>query len=509
MDNSIKEDRIRAIALSYYSRQDIRKNMLKFAKNREVVPRYFEGFGKRPDTFHFDSDILELAKKGATSFHGSEEIWEDPLEINTGMSEKELNEIREGWDLLIDIDSKYFDYSKIFAEVLVDVLRKHGVKNFRLKFSGSKGWHLIVPWKAFPKKLSDKNTKDMFPEWPRLICKYLSEKVSYELKERVLDLNIGENQEQREKHLETYCVKCNGTAVKTKKVYLKCPNCRSSSETTEETIKRKRKLRCPSCLKEMNIEKKEPLCLCRNCGINSDTNSEKFKERVKTQDIDADIILVSPRHLFRMPYSLHEKTSLASVVVHPDKIKNFNLKDAHPLKIGTPEDFLPECEEGEATNLLVKAIENQPLKPVTEINTISEFKPSKKTGKDFQKIKIPKVTEDLYPPVIKIILKGMKNDGRKRALFILLSYLRSMEIEQKEIDKIVQKWNEKNAEPLKLGYIKSQLNWYAKKEPKLPPNYDKPYYKEIGIQPTNSEIKAKNPVSYSVRVFLGKSYDRK
>ena len=36
---------------------------------------------------------------------------------------------------------------------------------------------------------------------------------------------------------------------------------------------------------------------------------DNFKQRIKTKTIDADIILVSNRHLFRMPYSLHEKTS--------------------------------------------------------------------------------------------------------------------------------------------------------------------------------------------------------
>ena len=66
---SLKEERIRKIAQAYYARQDIRKAMFEFSKNRECVPRYFEGFGKRPDSFQFDSDILGLAKKGATSFH--------------------------------------------------------------------------------------------------------------------------------------------------------------------------------------------------------------------------------------------------------------------------------------------------------------------------------------------------------------------------------------------------------------------------------------------------------
>ena len=41
------------------------------------------------------------------------------------------------------------------------------VKNLGLKFSGGKGFHILVPWKAFPKFLSGNQTKDLFPEVPR------------------------------------------------------------------------------------------------------------------------------------------------------------------------------------------------------------------------------------------------------------------------------------------------------------------------------------------------------
>src|SRR3989304_3195882 len=82
------------------------------SQNRETVPRYFEGFGKRPDNFQYQGDIFELVKKGATSFHCSEELWNDPLAISTSMTEKQLKESRIGWDLLLDIDSQYLDYSK-------------------------------------------------------------------------------------------------------------------------------------------------------------------------------------------------------------------------------------------------------------------------------------------------------------------------------------------------------------------------------------------------------------
>ena len=125
-----KEERVRKITQLYYSRKDVQKALFEFSKNREIAPSYMmESFGKRPDSFQYKGDIFELVKKGATSFHCSEELWHDPLAISTSMTEKQLNDSRAGWDLLLDIDSKYLDYSKIMAELIIKVLRFHGIKN--------------------------------------------------------------------------------------------------------------------------------------------------------------------------------------------------------------------------------------------------------------------------------------------------------------------------------------------------------------------------------------------
>ena len=114
-----KEQRIRKITSFYYSRKDVQKAIFEFSEGREIVPRYFEGFGKRPDSLQYPGDVFELVRKGATSFHCSEEIWKDPLKISTEMNRKQLDELRIGWDLLFDIDSKYLDYSKILAEIVI------------------------------------------------------------------------------------------------------------------------------------------------------------------------------------------------------------------------------------------------------------------------------------------------------------------------------------------------------------------------------------------------------
>ena len=273
------EERIRKIALFYYSRPDIRKAMFEFSKNREVVPRYFEGFGKRPYAFQYDSDIIELAKKGATSFHCSEELWSDPLAISTEMTEIEIKNLRKGWDLIIDVDSKYLDYSKIYAEILIDVLKSHGIKNIGVKFSGSKGLHIIVPWKAFPKEISGKKTAEMFPEWPRLICQYLNSKISEKLKKGVLDMHE-DHSKNKDKLLEVYCAKCHNKAELKTIAYFTCPFCKTQMQNPLNVLENKRKILCTICgreiidKKDINSDKvkKEIIYSCSNCLINSKTH---------------------------------------------------------------------------------------------------------------------------------------------------------------------------------------------------------------------------------------------
>ena len=221
--------------------------------------------------------------------------------------------------------------------------------------------------------------------------------------------------------------------------------------------------------------------------------SEYVKDFEAPEKVMPDIILVSTRHLFRMPYSLHEKTALASVVVSPDKIKDFNLKDADPLKVQA-RNFIPDSREGEASILLREAIEYS----LTKTPEIEEQREEKK-DKRFKEITIKNLTENLYPPSIKEILEGMKTDGRKRALFILLNFFKSLKISDEEIRTKIEEWNKKNYTPLKEGYTKAQLMWYSKNKTKMPPNFDKSYYRDIGIVPTEEELKAKNPVSYVIK----------
>jgi DNA primase catalytic subunit len=406
-EKSLREERIRKITHLYYSRKDVQKSIFEFSKNREICPRYFDGFGKRPDSFEYPGDIFELVKKGATSFHCSEELWRNPLEIKTGQTDEESNELRIGWDLLIDIDSKYLDYSKISAEVILDFLEFHGVKNVGKKFSGSKGFHLIIPWKAFPKEINGVKTSDMFPEWARVVSKYITEKTKEKLIEKITDL------ERPSKYVKDF--------------------------------------RAP-------------------------------------KEVMPDIILVSPRHLFRMPYSLHEKTALSSVVLTKEELLNFQPKDADPMKAEIRE-FIPKSKEGEASELLMQALDwNEENKEYTQEKKSFDYKP----------IQINNLSDEQFPPCVKNILKGVQ-DGRKRSIFVLINFFRSIGMDRDELEKRVYEWNKKNPVLLKEGYIKSQLSWSYKKKSIMPQNC-KEFYQGIGVCiPDRLCSQIKNPVNYTVK----------
>jgi len=209
--------------------------------------------------------------------------------------------------------------------------------------------------------------------------------------------------------------------------------------------------------------------------------------------IDIDTVLISSRHMFRAPYSFHEKSGLISIPINKDNILNFNKEDAKPENVSFNEKFLSECSDGEASKLIIQAFDWNKKLPQRDI----------KIQKQYPDI-TQKISMELFPHSIKKGLMGIE-DGRKRFLFVLLNFLRSLNYDYDEIEKIIEEWNKKNREPLKEGYIRSQIMWHKRQNKVLPPNYsNKAYYDDIGLKPQENELKFKNPVNYSLSLFRSK-----
>lgn len=510
---SIKENRVRKIAPLYYSRKDIITTLHKFSENREISPRYFEGFGKRPDIFQYPSDVSMLVKKGATSFHCSEEIWQDPTELSTDLSQEQIDNLRTGWDLIIDIDCPWIDYSKKAAIAIIKALEYRGVNNVGIKFSGSKGFHIIVPWNAFPKEVNGIETKKMFPSWPRAIVNYLKD-LSRPILAHLIKDEKNDFTKQKD-YTGVKCETCNNLSSENFEINLRCPSCNPPYiETFRTHTKEYKEKKCPTCNNKLIEKDSKKFYYCSHCEFNSLENPDNFNEEIISMDIfkilGLDVLLVSSRHLFRMPYSLHEKTGLASVVIDKNKIEDFELKHADPLNAKTLL-FTPESIHGEAENLLIQAIDfdktQEREKPKLKFK--SNQNPYQNNGKEFEPIKITEIKEENFPPVIQKILVGMQ-DGRKRALFILMNFFKSLGMTMEDIEKKLNEWNKKNKPLLKQGYINSQLVWHSKNKPVLPPNFDNPIYKELGIyEMDHLSSKVKNPVNYVVRKAYGDEQRKK
>jgi len=498
--------KVQIIAQSYYSRKDIQQAMFDFCKHRETIANFNqEFFAKRPDCFDYPNDILGSVRQGATSFHCSEELWADPMKINTDMTPDQYNEIKIGWDFLIDIDSKFLDYSKIAAKLLVAELESHGIKNIGIKFSGSKGFHILIPFKAFPKEVRGELTKNHFPDWARLVAGYIFKQIRDPMNAEILNLSSRENlKEKGELISEHICPKCGNPTQKKKVGKYACPDikCRSVVESMKSNRKQ---MLCPSCNGKMNRVSEREINFCEKCKINTanieasastyggekraTTTNFKVEDTIKSTEESVDVVLVSSRHLFRAPYSLHEKTALASIPLKKEEIRDFKPSDADPLKIKEIRNYMPDSIEGEARELLLEAIdwgrENAPKEK------------SKKYEGEAIDLKGLTITEDMFPPIIKKILEGIKDDGRKRALSLLLSFYTSLGFPKDYIEEKIEGWNKKNYLPLKQGYIKAQIDWYLKNK-RLPPNYDKPIYKDFGIRDP-PEPGIKNPINYTIR----------
>jgi len=514
----IKEQRIRNITQIYYSKPEVQKVLLEFGKNREVVPRYFEGFGKRPDILQYPSDIFGLVKKGATSFHASEEIWTDPLQLNSEINRKEMDNLRKSWDLLIDIDSKYLDVSKTLTLLILETFEQFGIKNYNIKFSGSKGFHIIISGNAFPQEHLNEKMSLSFPEWPRAICEYLTHITRKEFNKRIGELFSDQNliekrlKDSKDKIKESLCPNCGRPAKKGTLVKLICPECGLVIQRKDMKIT-KRRLKCSqqNCPGVLEISEQKHYHQCEYCEDISSINkmetsgrykatftdhakeSETYKEELKEEYSGAyfgasDLILVAPRHLFRMPYSLHEKTALASIVLKKEEIQSFTPRDADPLTVKIKE-FFPKNTPNEGQRLLSEALAWKKER-LEEEGVIENKKYSNKT---FSNIEIKDVPESAFPPPIKKLLQGLE-EGRKRGLFVLLTFLKILNFSPDYINKKVRTWNEKNTPPLREGYIKSQINWHLRQKNKiLPPNYDKEsFYRDIGL--ISKKPNAKNPI---------------
>ncbi|MDO8481296.1 MAG: hypothetical protein Q7S65_05815 [Nanoarchaeota archaeon] len=481
----------------FYAKEGIKQALIEHARNREIGVRYGDSFGKRPDVLKFPEEILDLIKQGATSFHGSEELWTNPLQLGPEMKEADKKRIRKGWDLVIDIDIPDWKLSKITCWLIIQALKDFGIGSVSVKFSGNKGFHIGIPFESFPTTFNAQETKDLFPEAPRAIALYLltyiAEKyIPVEGNSIIFGKGLKKQfkaspdrlKEMTGKSFEELtlkiCAKC-GKEIQKKQtdVNLFEFQCRKCGNTTR--IEDRPFLKCERCGNLMEkIPMKKSLC---DCGSN-----DYVTHFNPLSIIEVDTILIATRHLYRMPYSFHEKSGLVSTPFNPEKVLDFEKKLANPetLKL-TRFTFIDrkKAKSGEASRLLHEAMR------------AAEAKKEVREEREFQKVENA-IPESFFPPAIKTMLGPLK-DGKKRALFILTNFLVSVGWDYEMVEKRFEEWNKQHPESLRQNIITSHLSYHKRnKEKILPPNYTSDYYQAVGVTPTPEEKRFKNPVQYAI-----------
>ncbi len=392
--------------LEYYQRPDITGQLIKNAKNREIAGALRQGgFGQRPNILQFPSDVAQMVHTGVVSFHYSVEHWPHPMSVGT----KGYETTRTGWDMVLDMDSRLgIEESRIAALLVCDMLEKYSIKNYGIKFSGSRGFHIALPWVMFPKEVDYNPLSKRYPEVPQVIAGFVREKI-------------------------------------------------------------------------------------RNRLMTELKKSAAVHESLKTAAVTDPFYLVdveknwSNRHMFRAPYSLNEKTWLASVPLTKQQLIVFETGIAKPENVRADAEFF-RGEENEAQDLLRDALDWNALQKKYEPKTRRSLA---RTGR---------IPEACFPPCIKAILAGLE-DGRKRSLFVLINFLRSAGWQWGEIEEKIRDWNMRNKDPLPNTTVIGQLRYQKNKDPVPPANCDvERYYKDIGICKPDVTCKTiKNPAGYALK----------
>lgn len=497
----------------FYTNKDIQREIIKTAESREFAVSFGgKGYGKRPDVAEFPQDLVQFAHKGATSFHVSEERWDNPLLLKTNMSQKEKDDLRIGWDLVLDIDSPYWPISKLTAWLLIEALKDHKIKSISVKFSGNKGFHIGVPFEAFPKQVGTTIVAKAFPDMARSVASYL---LDYILTKyiRVEGNNIIKFKTKKIS-LDKLHTLVGGDVELLKKV---CSHCFNDMILLEN---KKQEIMCPEhgvalvpddtgyfivCPKgdykqeQHHHEQQEDTYQCPNCKT-----FDYYLQFNTLALIEVDTVLISSRHLYRSQYSLHEKSGRYSLPIAIDSVMTFKKEDAdvHNVIVDRSLSFLnnEHVEEDEAKLLFESAAEFSTKKQALHVETEQRRSYSNAQFDEVQEA----LPEELFPPCIKTILKGLK-DGKKRSMFVLINFLSSVGWSHEQIEERMIAWNKENEkieEGLKEVILLGQLRYHKmNRESILPPNCDnKSYYQDMHIcTPDNLCAKVKNPVQYTKR----------
>jgi hypothetical protein len=146
----------------WYSQQPVQDALLSQCSMRELAISTGSSFIR--NLVARNREDLEKVLYGAKSVFAGVEKYEDPS--------KPVRRI--GWDFVVDLDGKDWNETRwIAAQLFRDViLPQFEIKHYRMKFSGRRGIHIIIPEEAFLFYFRLQDFSEAYPRVPIEIAKF-------------------------------------------------------------------------------------------------------------------------------------------------------------------------------------------------------------------------------------------------------------------------------------------------------------------------------------------------
>ena len=165
----------------FYRNEEILEALFLQLKDREAWVQWGNEPGPRPCEVKDLDELRELifrrADAGVVKVYHSVEVFSDVSKL----TECEPRELRKDWDYVIDIDSEDLDGARKLASALVEALELYGITP-KIKFSGRRGFHIIVTGRAFDIFTQEDYVK-AYEILPQQITKFLLEVVRSEIRD--------------------------------------------------------------------------------------------------------------------------------------------------------------------------------------------------------------------------------------------------------------------------------------------------------------------------------------
>ena len=162
-----------AVEKHYYSQEVLQAILAQCGPYREVAVES-NGVFRRNLVLRALSDFDSINLTQPSAFFASVEQFQQPERL----SGEEASSLRTDWDYAIDIDSLDGDFREVkdvaslfFRDVILPMFE---LKTYRMKFSGRKGIHIVIPGDSFFLAISPTEYAAAYPIVPLQITKFFS-----------------------------------------------------------------------------------------------------------------------------------------------------------------------------------------------------------------------------------------------------------------------------------------------------------------------------------------------